>query len=133
MEKVSPPTSVQEFTTEEFFGGTNASSYVHAAERIRQLNHSSRAGDVIIAFRSRTDDPLNARHTSSSNIPSWHGSLNRSDSYVPFIVSYPGGNADAIKAMVRPNGVCASEIVCDSTLKVAGLVKEILHFEIGQE
>ena len=131
--KVIPPSTVQEFKLEDFFGGSTAGVYVQAANRINRINHLDRAGDVIIAFRSRTDEPLTARYTSSSNIPSWHGSLNRSDSYVPFIVSYPGGNVEPLRPLVRAPTACGSDTMCDSTLKIASLVKETFGQQTRQE
>ena len=84
----SPLTSsVREFSLDEFFASTNLGPYVNPKERVHQLNHAARAGDVVVVFRSRTEDPPTLRHVSSSNIPSWHGSLNRSDSIVPFVAS----------------------------------------------
>jgi DNA-binding beta-propeller fold protein YncE len=128
-----PNSSIEEFALEQFFGAENRSTYVHAIDRIKKLDHRARAGDIILVFRSRTDDLATARYTSSSNIPSWHGSLNRSDSYVPFIVSYPGGNADPLKTVVSSSLICSNVTTCDSTLRVAPLVEHILALQTGPE
>jgi hypothetical protein len=66
--------------------------------------------------------------TTPGNILSWHGSLNRSDSYVPFIVSYPGGNTEPLRSLVTP--VCGTDTSCDSTLRVAPLVAQVLSTQI---
>jgi hypothetical protein len=129
---VAVPTEVREFSLSEFdqvfnqglsFEGRG--HYVDLARRVEDLNHQQRAGDVIIVFKFRTDDLRESRYSSGGNLPSWHGSLNRSDSYVPFIVSYPGGNAEQMKQFVEP--VCGPGAThCESTLKVAPLIKGII-------
>lgn len=130
-----PPTSVQEFPPDEYFS-SRGKMYVDAAERIQRLNHLERAGDVVIVFRNLTDDDPRDRYISSGNVASWHGSLNRSDSYVPFIVSYPGGNAESVRDFVRAPEVCGAAAAadgapqCQNTLKLAPLVRRILCTQI---
>jgi hypothetical protein len=118
-----PPSTVEEFALEQWFADF-PTDYVDAANRIREMQHATRSGDIVIVFRSRTDELPSNRYVSAGNIPSWHGSLNRSDSYVPFIVSYPGGNAPQLDAFVEP--VCGSTNRCPSTLKVVPLIEKII-------
>jgi hypothetical protein len=125
--KTVPLSSVEEFTLEEWAAAW-PTEYVDLADRVRAMNHAQRAGDIVVVFRSRTDEPRESRYISSGNLPSWHGSLNRSDSYVPFMVSYPGGNADQVKEFVEP--VCGSTTHCESTLKVAPLIKTIVSRQL---
>jgi hypothetical protein len=129
--KTVPHSTVEEFSLEDWFAA-HPNDFVDAAERIRGLNHPDRAGDVIIVFKFRTDDLRAFRYSSGGNLPSWHGSLNRSDSYVPFIVSYPGGNAAQMKDFVEP--VCGPGAThCESTLKVAPLIKQIIREQLPMD
>lgn len=133
--KASPPSSIQELTLEEYFA-PRGKMYVDAMKRIERLNHLDRAGDVVIVFRSLTDDFSSNRYSSSGNIPSWHGSLNRGDSYVPFVVSYPGGNAGVLREFTSAPEVCGAATapdgapLCEDTLKLAPLVRRILCSQI---
>ncbi len=49
---------------------------------------------------------------------SWHGSLNPSDSYVPLIVTYPGGDKSVMDAII--NGT-----TCKGSWCVPDLIKKI--------
>jgi hypothetical protein len=128
--KTVPHSTVEEFSLEDWFAA-HPNDFADAANRIRGLNHPERAGDLIIVFKFRTDDLRQDRYSSGGNLPSWHGSLNRSDSYVPFIVSYPGGNTNQIEDFVEP--VCESTTHCPSTLKVAPLIKQIIREQLPMD
>jgi hypothetical protein len=64
------------------------------------------------------------RYTTGVACKSWHGSLNSSDSYVPLIVSYPGGNANIIKAIIDSPNVCLG-LQCEGNWKVPDIIKAI--------
>jgi hypothetical protein len=125
--KTVPPSSVEEFTLEQWFGNL-LGTHPDAINRIRAMNHPERAGDIIIILKFRTDDLRQDRYSSGGNLPSWHGSLNRSDSYVPFIVSYPGGSKETVTPFVESQ--CGSATHCDSTLRVSPLIKDIISAQL---
>ena len=58
----------------------------------------------------------------------WHGSLNPSDSYVPFIVSYPSGNKEEIDMMLKSDDVCKSDKSgCVGNWNLPVIVKGIIN------
>ena len=96
----------------------------------RSADSGAGSGDIIMVLRNKTGSALNDRFTSASNIPSWHGSLNRSDSYVPFIVSYPGGNIAEINPVI--SDVCLSETECAGNWMVTPLVQELIRRQVSE-
>jgi hypothetical protein len=85
------------------------SQYVDALNRITRMNNSKRSGDIVLIFKDSTTGNAGDRFTSGVACKSWHGSLSPSDSFVPLIISYPGGNKDlleTIKQKVCVNGGC---------------------------
>jgi hypothetical protein len=113
----------------------SGSVYVKAPLRVALLAQEADAagagsGDIIIVFRDRTDDPKNERYVSGGNIESWHGSLNRSDSYVPFIPAYPGGNAGELAPTVAV--VCGTtDGTCAGNWLLTPLVEELIHRQLA--
>jgi hypothetical protein len=68
------------------------------------------------------------RYTAGVACKSWHGSLNRSDSYVPFIFAYPGGNKTEIEAILKKDSACMSDYSnCKGNWKLVETVKEIIN------
>ncbi len=85
------------------------SNYVDGKNRIEEMNERNRSGDLILLMKFNTDGVVEQRYTTGVSCKSWHGSLNRSDSYVPFIVAYPGGNKHELKEILKDAGVCDTE------------------------
>jgi len=118
------------------FFEAHASLYPNGAERVAMRLQEADAdgagsGDIVIVFRDRVDEPLDWRYTSGGNIRSWHGGLNPSDSYVPFIVSYPGGNAQELAKHVT--AVCGSAGRCEGNWQLTPLVAEIIGAQLPKE
>lgn len=57
-------------------------------------------------MQTSTDLAYTERFTTGAACLGWHGGLNRADSYVPLIVSYPGGNVTVLQNTV--NRACRS-------------------------
>lgn len=113
------------------FFGQHGNLYPNAVERIQMFTQeadSRGAGspDIVILFRDRMNEPATQRYMSGGNIRSWHGGLNPSDSYVPFIVSYPGGNVGAIEEHVV--AACAPQ--CSGNWRLPDVVEEILKVQL---
>lgn len=92
------------------------------------MNNINRSGDIVLLLKYDTDIPINEkiedhRFTTGVSCKSWHGSLNKSDSYVPFIVSYPGGNKFEIEPLINtecPDGRC------EGNWKLSDIVQKII-------
>jgi hypothetical protein len=87
------------------------------------MNIFSRSGDIILLMSDKTDGSANDRYTTGVACNSWHGSLNRSDSYVPLILSYPGGNKFEIDPIIQE--VCTNGL-CEGNWKTKDLISEII-------
>jgi hypothetical protein len=91
------------------------------------LNNINRSGDIILVFKDFTSDMPENRFTTGVACKSWHGSLNRSDSYVPFMFAYPGGNKTEIETLLKKDTLCSSDYSnCKGNWKLADTVKEII-------
>jgi hypothetical protein len=67
------------------------------------------------------------RYTTGVACKSWHGSLNASDSYVPFIVAYPGGNKTEIERILEKDTLCKQAYSgCKGNWKLTDIVEEII-------
>jgi hypothetical protein len=108
-------------TVEKYF--ENKTDYANAVNRINALNDFNRSGDIILIFNNKTDSLQQQRYTSGVACKSWHGSLNRSDSYIPFIISYPGGNSVELGEL--ENKVC-TRTACNGNWMLQELVKEFI-------
>jgi hypothetical protein len=102
----------------------SSSEYQKAVSRITGMNHANRSGDVVLIMKDATLGNAVDRYSTAYACKSWHGSLNSSDSYVPFIVSYPGGNKLELDTFLSP--VCPANN-CDGNWKLTDLVKEIMN------
>jgi hypothetical protein len=86
------------------------------------MNSPNRSGDIVLLFKDDTDGSSLQRYTCGVSCKSWHGSLNRSDSYVPFIVAYPGGNVTQLNNIIEE--ICPSG-QCDYNTKLSDLIKKM--------
>jgi hypothetical protein len=98
--------------------------YINAVARVSGMNHKDRSGDIVLLMKNSTLSTALERYTTGVSCKSWHGSLNRSDSYVPFIVAYPGGNKFELDPIL--NTVCPGNN-CDGNWKLSNLIKEIVE------
>jgi hypothetical protein len=96
--------------------------YVNVVSRIARMNNPDRSGDIVLIMKDSMAD-INQRFTTGVSCKSWHGSLNKSDSYVPLTLAYPGGNRFELGAIL--NIVCANNS-CDGNWKLGELFKEII-------
>ena len=104
----------------------NSGKYVTAMKRIEGMNNVDRSGDIVLVMKDDTADSANNRYTTGVACKSWHGSLSPSDSYVPFVVSYPGGNKYEIKPFIENVQGCNLTQGCEGNWKVADVIKEII-------
>jgi len=103
--------------------------YVDAVKRIENMNDLNRSGDIVLLMKYDVTIPSGEsidvhRYTTGVSCKSWHGSLNMSDSYVPMIVAYPGGNSSELNSTV--NAVCPDGM-CEGNWKVPHIVKHFLE------
>ncbi|MCX7635032.1 MAG: hypothetical protein N2Z74_04725 [Syntrophales bacterium] len=99
--------------------------YVDVVNRIKGINHKDRSGDIVLIFKDRTYGEAITRYTSGTACKAWHGSLNPSDSYVPLIVAYPGGNRYEINPFITKETVCPAAL-CGGNWKIKDLIQEII-------
>ena len=83
-------------------------------------------------FRDFTKDNPENRYTSGVACKAWHGSLNESDSYVPFIIAYPGGNKFEVLGLLKEVAVCP-DYRCEGNWNVADVIKEIVKRQYGEQ
>lgn len=102
----------------------NNPDYINATKRIEGMNNPKRSGDLVLLMSSGSGDPPDDRYTSGVSCKSWHGSLNKSDSYVPWILAYPGGNKYEIDPVV--NSVCLNG-QCEGNWQLSDIVKKIIE------
>jgi len=101
--------------------------YIQSGFRIQGLNDFNRSGDIVLVMKDSTESPIDQRYTSGVACKSWHGSLNPSDSYVPFILSYPGGNSEVLTDV--KNSACETD--CKGNWELPKFVKEIINEQYG--
>ena len=99
--------------------------YVDAINRIEKMNNQKRSGDIILIFKDFTNDISENRFTTGSACKSWHGSLNPSDSYVPLILAYPGGNKKEIDEIMKDVTACPNS-QCEGNWNTTDIIKEII-------
>jgi len=113
---------VEKDSIEHYF--SDKPKYTNALARIGNVNSFNRSGDIILVMKDNTNDDVHNRFTTAYACESWHGSLNLSDSYVPFIMSYPGGNSYELNS-VR-NVVCIGN-ACKGNWILPGMIKAIMN------
>ncbi len=96
--------------------------YQKAVDRITNMNHKDRSGDIILIMKDATSGNASDRYSTAYACKSWHGSLNASDSYVPFVVAYPGGNKSEIDPFLST--VCPDN-TCEGNWKLSDLIKKV--------
>jgi hypothetical protein len=104
----------------------DSGKYITAMKRIDGMNNIDRSGDIVLVMKDDTADSADNRYTTGVACKSWHGSLSPSDSYVPFIVSYPGGNKNEIKPFIENVQGCNITQGCEGNWKVSNVIKEII-------
>ena len=96
------------------------------------INIESRSGDIVLIMKDRVDIPeekdiVENRYTTGTACKAWHGSLNRSDSYVPLVVSYPGGNIAQIKKILEKDTFCKKDYSeCRGNWNLPDIVRSIV-------
>jgi hypothetical protein len=113
----------------------DANVYVSAFKRIEGMNHVKRSGDIVLIMKDVVDIPVleiaNNRFTSGVACKSWHGSLNSTDSYVPLIVAYPGGNKYEMQLLIDTTQGCNSTAGCDGNWRVRDLINSMVKKQFG--
>lgn len=84
----------------ELTGLEDNENYIDAARRIDGMNDLERSGDIVLVMKDGIDDDFK-RYTTGVACKSWHGSLNGSDSFVPLVTAYPGGNRSELTDILR--------------------------------
>ncbi len=117
----------------------SAADFVYATERINEMNNLDRSGDLVLILSNRTDQAAVQRYSSGVPCNGWHAGLNRADSYVPLIVSNPGGNHDVVDLVldtacgnVRTCTGTAATHRCDRSSSLPDIVKTLLESEYLQ-
>ncbi len=115
----------------------SSSKYVKALRRINGMNHPDRSGDIVLLMKDEMDistsEISDQRFTTGVACKSWHGSLNRSDSYVPLIVAYPGGNTSELGQLINNTQGCNTSQGCDGNWRVTDLIKTIIQKEYSSQ
>jgi len=102
--------------------------YIEAELRITGMNNKDRSGDIVLIMKDKMSDSAIDRFTTGTACKSWHGSLNPSDSYVPLILAYPGGNKKEIEDILRKDTLCKTDYSdCRGNWKLTDIVKEIIR------
>jgi hypothetical protein len=113
------------------------SAYIQYRARIEGLNNPDRSGDIILIMRDKTEEDESQRFTCGVACKAWHGGLNPGDSYVPFILAYPGGNAVEVERLREGIGNCpedgsyCEECACGNW-KVTDVIIELIQKQYGQ-
>lgn len=106
--------------------------YVDTLSRISGLIHKDRSGDIILIMKDELDlapgqKIEDLRFTTGVACKSWHGSLNRSDSYVPLLVSYPGGNRFEVDGIINAETLCKEDYSkCKGNWNLGDIVKGLI-------
>lgn len=105
----------------------DSTTYINAWTRINGMNHKDRSGDIVLLMKDATSGNATDRYTTGVACKSWHGSLNPSDSYVPFILAYPGGNKTEIETILKKDTVCKTDYSeCKGNWKLTDIIKETI-------
>lgn len=114
-------------------GGTyfDENTYIDAFNRIAKMNHIKRSGDIVLIMKDNADIPQgesidSQRYTTGYACKSWHGSLNKSDSFVPMILSYPSGNSFEIKSIIDTSSICKG-MQCEGNWKATDIIKSLVE------
>jgi hypothetical protein len=105
--------------------------YVNALKRIADMNHPERSGDIVLVMKDFSTGGAINRFTTAYGCKSWHGSLNPSDSYVPLILSYPGGNKAEVDNFMQNVSACPGG-QCEGNWNVTDIIKTIISNQYAQ-
>jgi hypothetical protein len=108
----------------------DSQKYVSAISRIKKMTNPDRTGDIVLIMKTRVENPESDRYSTGVSCKSWHGSLNRSDSYVPFIVAYPGGNGNEIASIAEK--VCLNDL-CKGNWGTKELIIKMIEMQYSKE
>lgn len=103
-----------------------SAAYIKVVDRINNMESLNRSGDIVLLMKDSTSGNEVDRYSTGYSCKSWHGSLNPGDSYVPFIVTYPGGNRFEIEPRVNATSGCNTTQGCEGNWKVTDLTKKII-------
>ncbi len=94
---------------------------------MKKMNHEKRSGDIVLLMNDDTGGLARDRYTTGMACKAWHGSLNRSDSYVPFIMSYPGGNKHELEQILGKEEICKADYSnCKGNWKISEILKGLI-------
>lgn len=110
------------FINTALLGTLESEDYTAVVARVTKMNHADRSGDIVLLMKEGMND-VNHRFSTGVSCKSWHGGLNRSDSYVPFVIGYPGGNRFELDPIL--NVVCADN-GCNGNWELADFIKEAI-------
>jgi hypothetical protein len=105
------------------------------------MNNPDRSGDIVLVMKASIGtmtSPVTERFTCGMSCRSWHGSLNRSDSYVPLILSYPGGSkADLNNILTGVEGCSEGQDQehtwsCDFNYRLKNIIENAISLQYGQ-
>ncbi|MEE9910339.1 MAG: hypothetical protein K4571_01340, partial [Deltaproteobacteria bacterium] len=101
--------------------------YVEAWTRIAGMDDKQRSGDIVLIMKDFTMGEAIYRYTTGVACKAWHGSLNASDSYVPLIISYPGGNKTDIENILKKDSLCNIDYSsCKGNWSLTNIVKGVV-------
>ena len=109
------------------------SGYINAIARLNNMENIDRSGDIVLIMKDATIGNSIDRFTTGVACKSWHGSLNPSDSYVPFIMAYPSGNKYELNTIIDRQSVYLTgqsvcpNLQCEGNWKLADIMKEIVE------
>jgi hypothetical protein len=99
--------------------------YAKALKRIANMNHPERSGDIVLVMRDFANGDAINRFTTAYACKAWHGSLNPSDSYVPLVIAYPGGNNSETDKLLQSVSACSNG-QCEGNWNVTEIIKTII-------
>lgn len=109
------------------YDSLETADYVDAWNRINGMNDENRSGDIVLIMRDKTSGDVNERYTAGVACKAWHGSLNPSDSFTPYILSFTGGNKNEIEKILMRDEVCKMNYSrCKGNWMLAEVVKAII-------
>jgi hypothetical protein len=101
--------------------------YIDAWTRINGMNHPDRSGDIVLIMKDSAGGLASDRYTTGYACKAWHGSMNSSDSYVPFIFSYPGGHNADLEKILQKDIVCNADYSnCNRNRIMPDIIKAII-------
>ena len=109
-----------------------SSLYANALKRIGDMNHPERSGDIVLIMKDYSMGYEMDRYSTAYACKAWHGSLNPSDSYVPLILTYPGGNRTEVEKLLQKVKVCPAG-QCAGNWNMTDIVKEIINSQYATQ